>query len=248
MHIPKLLAIISVAALGTGSLPVHAQRADTDMQAAAREQMRQALEKLDAQNPAAATNMPPAPVKPKPVKKVAAPPPAPPTMVIAPATPQPVPPPPAAQAPTTPPPVMAIPEQPKPVAAVKQKPAPAKATGFSPYSPIAEPANTANPPVTLVIPGESPVVAPGNSLKHADERKAREEERKAMGETAPASKTELKFPAEAKMGTDTGAVTHSTPAPGSKEERLADLLDQYRADRISPADYQAQRAKILAEP
>jgi hypothetical protein len=33
-----------------------------------------------------------------------------------------------------------------------------------------------------------------------------------------------------------------------KEKRLADLLEQYRADKITPHEYHQQRAKILAEP
>ena len=36
--------------------------------------------------------------------------------------------------------------------------------------------------------------------------------------------------------------------PKTKEQRLADLLDLYKADRISPTDYHLQRAKILTEP
>ena len=36
--------------------------------------------------------------------------------------------------------------------------------------------------------------------------------------------------------------------PKSKQERLADLLEAYRADRVSPTEYHAERAKILAEP
>jgi hypothetical protein len=36
--------------------------------------------------------------------------------------------------------------------------------------------------------------------------------------------------------------------PKTKQQRLADLLELYKADKISPAEYHAQRAKILAEP
>jgi hypothetical protein len=43
----------------------------------------------------------------------------------------------------------------------------------------------------------------------------------------------------------TPAVT--APAPGSKEARLAQLLDDYKAGKITPAVYQEQRAKIRAE-
>jgi hypothetical protein len=40
----------------------------------------------------------------------------------------------------------------------------------------------------------------------------------------------------------------AAPAAGSKEARLQELLDQYRADQITPAQYQEQRAKIITEP
>jgi hypothetical protein len=36
--------------------------------------------------------------------------------------------------------------------------------------------------------------------------------------------------------------------PNTKQQRLMDLLELYKADKISPAEYQARRAKILAEP
>jgi hypothetical protein len=265
MHIPKLLAIVCVVSLGAGSLSVHAQRPDSDMQAVAREQMRKAMAELEKQSPATPTNAMPAPEKPKRAKKVVVqPPPAPPTMVIVPAAPKPVmqppaaePPPPATPAPAavpppaTPPPAAAsILEQPKPVAVVKKKAPPTKGTGFSAFAPIAESPNMENPPVTLVIPGDSPVMAPGKELKRADERKAREEVRKTLGETGPNNKSEAKFPVEAKMGPEHAATTMAkpAPAPGSKEERLSELLDLYKADRISPAEYHDQRAKIIAEP
>jgi hypothetical protein len=40
------------------------------------------------------------------------------------------------------------------------------------------------------------------------------------------------------------------PATGSatKEARLAELLQKYKADQITPHEYHMQRAKILAEP
>jgi len=267
MHIPKLLAIICLVSLGAGSFSVHAQRPDSDMQALAREQMRKAMSDLEAQSPATPMNATPAPEKPKPAKKVKAvvPPPAPPTMVIVPAAPKPVmpppaavPPPPATPAPAAvPPPAMpppaaaSIPEQPKPVAVAKKKAPPSKATGFSQFTPIAESPNMENPPVTLVIPGDSPVMAPGKELKRADERKAREEVRKTLDETGPVKKSEAKFPVEAKMSPENGVATTMTkpaPAPGSKEDRLSELLDLYKADKISPAEYHDQRAKIIAEP
>jgi hypothetical protein len=36
--------------------------------------------------------------------------------------------------------------------------------------------------------------------------------------------------------------------PKSKAQRLAELLERYRRDEVTPAQYHAERAKILAEP
>ena len=36
-------------------------------------------------------------------------------------------------------------------------------------------------------------------------------------------------------------------APKSRDQRLAEILDSYKADRITPHEYQTERAKILAE-
>lgn len=40
----------------------------------------------------------------------------------------------------------------------------------------------------------------------------------------------------------------ATASPNSKEKRLADLLEAYRNDQITAAEYHRQRAKVLAEP
>ena len=34
----------------------------------------------------------------------------------------------------------------------------------------------------------------------------------------------------------------------TKQQRLAELLELYKADKVSPSEYHAQRAKILSEP
>ena len=36
--------------------------------------------------------------------------------------------------------------------------------------------------------------------------------------------------------------------PATKEARLAQLLQQYKADQITPEQYHIERAKIIAEP
>lgn len=58
------------------------------------------------------------------------------------------------------------------------------------------------------------------------------------------SKTATVSPAP---GSDSAAPL-ALPLPMTKQQRLADILEQYRADQLTPAQYQAERAKILAEP
>jgi hypothetical protein len=36
--------------------------------------------------------------------------------------------------------------------------------------------------------------------------------------------------------------------PKTKQQQLMELLEQYKADKITPAEYQTQRARILSEP
>jgi hypothetical protein len=55
-----------------------------------------------------------------------------------------------------------------------------------------------------------------------------------------------------KSGIPTAPAQPSAPVeskfPKSKIQRLAELLEKYRRDEITPAQYQIERAKILAEP
>ena len=44
------------------------------------------------------------------------------------------------------------------------------------------------------------------------------------------------------------AAPQQPAGPKTKQQKLQDLLNAYRADKISPPEYQAERAKILAEP
>lgn len=43
-------------------------------------------------------------------------------------------------------------------------------------------------------------------------------------------------------------VVQTAPAAKTKKEKLADLLELYKADKITPSQYQEERAKIIAEP
>ncbi len=59
----------------------------------------------------------------------------------------------------------------------------------------------------------------------------------AVAKVTPAQPTPMPAPAPAVMA----------PAPASKEQRLNDLLQLYKADKITPYEYHQERAKILAE-
>lgn len=76
----------------------------------------------------------------------------------------------------------------------------------------------------------------------------------AMTQTPPdqGSKPEPK-PAQARSGNQaqegwTPLQGPPTGLPAEKEEKLRVLLEDYRADRLTPAQYHAERAKILAAP
>jgi hypothetical protein len=60
-------------------------------------------------------------------------------------------------------------------------------------------------------------------------------------------------PPEKPIKTSTAAVMPVSAAPtvtagASKEQRLNELLQLYKADRITPYEYHTQRAKIISEP
>ncbi|MEW6157121.1 MAG: hypothetical protein AB1813_06785 [Verrucomicrobiota bacterium] len=71
---------------------------------------------------------------------------------------------------------------------------------------------------------------------------------KAMTES-PQSKPKVAPKPVASAGASTAAVPAPAPAvPKTRQQKLADLLEEYKADKITPNQYQAMRAKILAEP
>ena len=58
-------------------------------------------------------------------------------------------------------------------------------------------------------------------------------------------------PAPAQIAPITPAFTpgiNQFSGPKTKQQRLAELLDLYRADKLTPAEYQSERARIVAEP
>ncbi len=115
-------------------------------------------------------------------------------------------------------------------------------------------------PATAVIPVGQPVSADQQQRALQLLREKTSEPLAATdavpAKSAPASKSQK--PAKASSAkpasaSPTGAIAAPTaPEPSTiskgKQQRLADLLEQYRADKITPAEYHAQRAKILSEP
>ena len=74
---------------------------------------------------------------------------------------------------------------------------------------------------------------------------------------APAANPEVKSTPKTQpvmanqLGTQTGEmpiVAPPLPISAAKQAQLQALLERYKADLVTPAEYQAERAKILAEP
>ncbi|MDB6019081.1 MAG: hypothetical protein JWR19_3570 [Pedosphaera sp.] len=228
MRIPKLLLITCVAVVGVaGSLL--AQRPDSDLQTKAREQLRQRMYELDHPGSSApASFIPVAPVVPiAPTVKVAVPVPAP-----APAAPAPV---------MTPTPAAPAAVEATPAAPAKEMEMPAPAAAPVAVTPV--PAE----PNTVVITADEPVTPNAEA-----QAKAAEALRQKMMELNTPPKMTTPAPAAkvapVSVHTASSATFTTPPMAGSKEQRLADLLQAYKSDQINPQEYHMQRAKILAEP
>jgi hypothetical protein len=102
--------------------------------------------------------------------------------------------------------------------------------------------------VTTPPPTAAPVTAPSEpnpALSPAEQKKQAAAEAKAQkeaqrrAEKATAANRTTRFPP-----------TEAPPVPFSadKQSRLAELLRKYQADELTPEQYHAERARILAEP
>lgn len=157
-----------------------------------------------------------------------------------------------------------------PVVNAEPTPAPQIATPApAPAAPVA-PAAPATPEVTPAPAVQTPPAefATPTTPKPAEPdaaEKAREAMRKKMSELPPVQEqapavatTPTQPPIEeyhpAKPSVQkpaNGLAPMEAPAsslPASKEQRLQQLLQLYRADQITPQEYHEQRAKILSEP
>lgn len=157
-------------------------------------------------------------------------------------------------------------------------PAPAPAAKVETAKPAVAAPAAAAPTVVVPVPVETAApVAPAPVAKSsskfsevpgADDDAAAAKMREALHQkiaaepaVAPAVATTAAVAAPAKpvapapAPAATSVVANPAPEPaiapafsGSKQDRLSALLQQYRADQITPQQYHTQRAKIIAEP
>ena len=267
MHIQKLLAIICVGAVFSSYV---VQGVDTDAQAKARAQLRQAMADMNTTNspvspapmmtpaPAAMPSPEPAPVVvPKPAKNhkpvFSDPPPASPGLSQTYSDPQ--------TAPVSPAVVMPTPAMAAPAPVDMPSPAIAPAA-LNPMAMPTPPAASTDPLVTFPTPAYIPPNpdAQAKALEAMRAEKARLDAADqtlaiatghATPPTAHAGLRPIMDNSNTFISAQTGMPVQVAPpsyAPGSKDQRLSDLLALYKSDQISPTEYHAQRAKILAEP
>lgn len=235
MQISKTILTFGTAAL---CLAAFSSRAvDTEADIRLREALRQKMAEVGPETTE------PAPAPSKPAKKVKAPKPVAPVAPAAPEAAAPVVAAPAAQ----PAPVVAAPVvvEPAPVVAPAQPAAPAPVDDAQAERlREAVRARLAQEAVTPTAP--QPVVTThGSDLEPAVSTTT------IVAPTTPVQ-TEVAPPVQQPVvhQAPTAPVTFEAPAlpiSGSKEARLAALLQQYKADQITPQQYHEQRAKIIAE-
>lgn len=166
-----------------------------------------------------------------------------------------------------PPPNQQAPITAQPAPTVSPQPAP---------TPSPQPAPTVSPqPATT--PSAIPAAVPAGRASPDQQQQALQLLREKMAEQAASPKPSATNVASAKAKPAKSSKTKAAPAksatttvqstgtnrppeiatpaapeqpagPKTKQQRLMDLLELYKADKITPAEYHAQRAKILAEP
>jgi len=271
-----LASAMILGALGSFQLQAQAQtqRDDSDLQTKAREELRRKMSEIDS---APATTAPapastPAPMTPAPVRTQAAPPPRmetprQPVMNTAPVLAQTSPPqfPPSQVAP----PQIYIqqpsPERDKAEQMLRQKMAELDAQQAASQPPpkgSVRPMTMTPPPVAAAPPVATPPASDDAKARAEAEDVAKTERRlKAKADAKAKREAEAKAKEDAKMmkpqtatfpvATQPPPLTQPPAMPATmtaKEQRLDALLQQYRADQITPQQYHEQRAKIMAGP
>jgi hypothetical protein len=114
--------------------------------------------------------------------------------------------------------------------------------------PVIEPGATPQP--AKAKKAAKPAASPPASNKAATTSASKPAPAKAKPATAKASGKTNATQAKVVKPSTGFSRPEAPPSPLSadKQQRLADLLQQYKAEKLSPEDYHAARAKILAEP
>jgi hypothetical protein len=94
---------------------------------------------------------------------------------------------------------------------------------------------------------EKKAKAEAAAKKKAEAKARKEAEAKAKAEKAKPAQPTAKTQAEKKKPTVQPLEAPPLPISAEQEQRLQELLQKYKADQITPEQYQAQRAKILGE-
>ena len=124
--------------------------------------------------------------------------------------------------------------------------APTAAPG-APAAPVAPVAPAA--PAVLVTPNPSMEAAQPVIIVTADANtEAQNRARAALLQKMNATATAAQQPTTPGVPGRIAIIAPALPISATKEQRLQALLMQYRADQITPQQYQTQRAAILAEP
>jgi hypothetical protein len=258
MQIAKRFLVVCAATISFTVVTHCAMADDSDAQAKAREALDKRLNEMQSQ-PAQPTPAPQTPPKPKVKKPKAA------------AQPKPTPPPPQAPARPQPP---AQPVAP-PVAQVTTPPPPAPPEPTPPPAPapVAKPQPKAAFSADATAPAESEAAARERAALESRLNQLQSQQPVAP-QTQPGVQPRMEVTAQPTTTWQPSASAHvavaapeppkppkmspkqgfaplqrpESPLSPAKEQQLQELLRKYRADQITPEQYHAERARILAEP
>ena len=97
--------------------------------------------------------------------------------------------------------------------------------------------------------GSAPATPSAPVINHEAEAAAREALRRATAESAAKTAAATPSKPQATLAKSaSAAIAPTAPAPKTKQEKLAELLNLYKADKITPGQYHQQRVKIVNEP
>jgi hypothetical protein len=90
--------------------------------------------------------------------------------------------------------------------------------------------------------------APSSATARPDRVQAPPRSAQGLGKAPPAPAPRVEPQPPAPLPAPLPAPSEQPAGPLTKQQRLAELLERYRADQLTPSEYHAERARILAEP